>query len=151
MKKMIVTVLCAFVIVELVFAHSTKVSSARPSVTEIVKQVEQDWADATVDVDTNKLSQILADDWRGVGYLGKVSSKEGALSYVQAGKSRLESYEFGPMDVKVLGNVAVVQGSITENRKEDGQKTIFKAAWMDVLEQRGDKWVVVRSQSARLN
>jgi len=150
MKNIIVAVLCAFVLVGLIFAHPRKVSSAGPSVADTLNQLERDWADATKAADTDKLSQIVADDWRGVGYAGKVSSKESFLSYVQSGKSRLESFEFGPMDVKVLGNIAVVQGSITENRNTDGQESIFKAAWMDVFEKRGDKWVVVRSQSAKL-
>lgn len=151
MRNIIVAILCALVFIGLVSAQPLKLSSAGSGVAETLNQLEQDWADATKAADTDKLSQIVADDWRGVGYAGKVSSKDSFLSYVQSGKSRLESFEFGPMDVKVFGNVAVVQGSITEKRNADGQESIFKAAWMDVFEKRGDKWVVVRSQSAKLN
>jgi ketosteroid isomerase-like protein len=151
MKNIIAAALSAVVILGLVFGNPPKAPPASPSVAETLKQLEQDWGDATKAVDTDKVNQILAGDWRGVGYAGKVWSKESILSDLQFGNSKLESFEFGPMDVKVLGNVAVVQGSITEKRKDDGQVGTIKAAWMDVFEKRGDKWVVVRSQSAKLN
>jgi len=150
MKKIIVAAaVVALVTVGLVFAHPHKVPSPTPSVADNLKQLEQDWADATRDIDTNKISQILADDWRGVGYAGKIHSKENILSELQS-YPRLESFEFGPMDVKAFGNIAVVQGSITEKRSTNGQARTLRAAWMDVFEKRGDKWVVVRSQSAKL-
>jgi ketosteroid isomerase-like protein len=66
---------------------------------------------------------------------------------------RLESYEFGPMDVRVLGNVAVVQGSISQHfiNTKDGKHEDYKSAWMDVWEKRGDRWVVTRSQITPLD
>ena len=150
MKKIAVAALICFATVGLIFAHPRK-ASASPTVTDTLKRLEQDFGDAIKAVDTGKLDQILADDWRSVGYSGKVSSKESFLSYVQSGKSRLESFEYGPMDFKVLGNVAVVQGSHTETRTTDGRASSFKLAWMDVLEKRGDKWVLVRSQTTKLD
>jgi hypothetical protein len=52
------------------------------------------------------------------------------------------------MDVKVLGNVAVVQGSDTEKSLTNGKDTSGKWVWMDVFVKREGAWVVVRSQSA---
>lgn len=150
MKNIIMAALFAFVILGFVFTHPHKALSAGPSVADSLKQLEQDWGDATKAMDTHRLNQIFADDWRGVGYAGKVWSKESILSDLQSEKSKLQSFEFGPMDVKLFGSVAVVQGSITEYRNEDGQNRTYKVAWMDVFEKRGDKWVVVRSQSAKL-
>lgn len=150
MKKLVGAVLLTCACVGLVLAHPRKVPSKGPSVAETLKQLEQDFGDAIKAADTDKLNQILADDWRSVGYAGKISTKEGFLSNLRSGKSKLDSFEFGPMDVKVLGNVAVVQGSNTETRTTDGRASSFKAAWMDVFEKRGDKWVLVRSQSAKL-
>ena len=152
MKNIITAALVAFVTVGLVFAHADKAPSTAPSVAETLKQLEQDLGDAIKALDTDKLNQILADDWRSVGYAGKISSKKSFLSNLQSGKShaRLKSFEIGPMDVKVLGNVAVVQGSVTETRITDGEESTFKGAWMDVFEKRGDRWVMVRSQSAKL-
>jgi hypothetical protein len=52
------------------------------------------------------------------------------------------------MEVKVLDNVAVVQRSVTEKRTDRGQDTSGHGSWMDVFVNRGDKWVIVRSNSS---
>ena len=153
MKKLAALLLFACVCVGLVFVHSSKARSASLSDEDTVRQLELDWADAAhKDFNTSRISQILADDWRSVGGTGNIFTKESYLRYVQSGKSpRFESFEFSPADVKMLGNIAVLQASGTATMNRDGQKSVLKAAWMDVFEKHGDRWVIVRSQSARLN
>ena len=126
------------------------VARAQASPEEAVKQVEHDWVAAVKAADGSKLGQILADDWIGVGYDGKAATKAGILADLKSGALKLESFEFGPMNVKVLGSVAVVQGSDTEKSTTNGKDTSGKWAWMDVFEKRGGKWVAVRSQSAKV-
>ena len=72
------------------------------------------------------------------------------VSLVKSGKHQLQACEFGPIDVKVLGNVAVIQGSVTEKRIRDGKAGSVRVAFMDVFMKRGDKWVAVRSQAHKL-
>ena len=123
-------------------------SAKAPSVSQAVKQLEHDWEDALKAGDADKLGEILADDWMTIGYDGKKATKQEELADVKSGKNKLESYELGPMDVKVLGNVAVVQGSDTEKSSAGGKDTSGKWVWMDVFVKREGKWVAVRSQSA---
>jgi hypothetical protein len=52
--------------------------------------------------------------------------------------------------VKVLGNVAVVQGGDTEKSTIGGKDTSGQWVWMDVFEKRDGKWLAVRSQSAKV-
>jgi ketosteroid isomerase-like protein len=152
MKKLAGTMLLVCVCAGLAFAQTKTPPAAAPakapSVSQIVKQLEHDWTDAAKAGDADKLGQILADDWTGIGYDGKKLTKESELADVKSGKSKLESFEFGPMDVKVLGNVAVVQGSDTEKSTTNGKDTAGKWVWTDVFAKRDGKWVVVRSQSA---
>jgi hypothetical protein len=63
---------------------------------------------------------------------------------------KLVSFENGPIDVQVFANVAVSQGTVKEQRSRDGQDTSGEFAWMDLLEKRAGRWVVVRSAAARL-
>jgi ketosteroid isomerase-like protein len=153
MRKIAALVLFAFLIAGLVFAHSSKARSAGLSDADTVKQLEVDWAEALKTIDLNRLSQIIGDDWRAVGGSGKIRSKEYALNYVRTRDIKLESFEFGPMDVRVLGNVAMVQGSITQHfiNIKNGQHEDYKTAWLDVYEKRGDRWVVIRSQITPLS
>jgi len=126
-----------------VYGQATK--PAASGAVEAVKQLERDWSDAQKARDIDKLSQILADDWTGLGTDGAKSTKKDFLNDVKSGTNKLESFEFGPMDVKVIGTVAVVQGSDTEKSSNKGKDTSGKWVWMDVFVNRDGKWQAVRS------
>jgi uncharacterized protein (TIGR02246 family) len=121
-----------------------------PSTSEAIKQLERDWTDAQKAGDIAKLGQMIADDWSGLGTDGNKSSKADFLENIKSGRSKITSFEFGPMDVKVLGNVAIVQGSDTEKSVTNGQDSSGKWVWMDVFVKRDGKWQAVRSQSAQV-
>jgi len=99
--------------------------------------------------DIAKLSQIVADDWIE-GYPGQAATKAAFLDDVKSGKHKLETCEFGPRDVTLFGDVAVLQGSVTETRISDGRRSTIRVAYMDVWVKRGDQWVVVRSHAKKL-
>jgi|HubBroStandDraft_1064217.scaffolds.fasta_scaffold90001_2 uncharacterized protein (TIGR02246 family) len=148
MNKLVVGILLVFACFGLAIAQTPTPQAKGPSASESIKQLEHDWADAAKVGDTDKVSQILADDWIGVGYDGAKETKESHLADMKSGKFKLESFEFGPMDVKVLGSVAVVQGTNTEkSTSANGKDSSGKYAWMDVFVKRDGKWVIVRSQS----
>jgi len=125
-------------------AQPSKAPSDDSRVADAINQVSRDWADAEIASDADKLSQIIADDWEA-GYPGKIYTKAKLLDDVRAGRHTLLACEFGPQDVKVFGNIAVLQGSVAERRI--GHDGIIHAAYMDVFEKRGGRWVVVRSLS----
>jgi ketosteroid isomerase-like protein len=150
MKTIVTTALLACVCVGLVSANTPAPSSKSANVVDTLEQLEQDLGDAIVAVDVQKLNQILADDWEAIGLSGKLATKESMLANLKSGKDRLESFENGSMDVKVFGNVAAVHGNVTEKRTWDGKDTSGEFVWMDLLEKRGDKWVIVRSAGTRV-
>ncbi len=117
---------------------------------DAIKQLEHDWLAAQMAEDTERLGQILADDWAGLGPDGAKTTKQELLNNIKTGVSKLETFEFGPMDVKVIGTVAIVQGSDTERSSFKGRDTSGKWAWMDVFALRNGKWQAVRSQTAML-
>lgn len=125
-------------------AKATQAPSEDSSVADAINQRSRDWADAEMASDADKLSQIIADEWEA-GYPGKIYTKANLLDDVRAGRHTLLSCEFGPQDVKVFGNMAVLQGSVTERRL--GHDGVIHASYMDVFEKRGGKWMVVRSLS----
>jgi uncharacterized protein (TIGR02246 family) len=146
--KLVGAVLFVCAYLGLAFSPTLTPPAEGPSVEEVVKQIEYEWVDAVKAGDSEKVSQILADDWVGVGYDGSKETKQNHLTDMKSGKAKLESFEFGPMDVKVLGTVAVIQGSNTEKSiTADGKDSTGKYAWMDVFVKRDGSWVIVRSQS----
>jgi ketosteroid isomerase-like protein len=133
-----------------VSADSPKAQSQDPTVAETMKQFAQETGDAMVAGDVDKLNQIYADDWATVDSSGKIFTKESLLSDFKSGKHKLLSFEIGPMDVQVFGDVAVVQASVTEKRVHDGKDISGQFVFMDLLKKRGDKWVIVRTLGAKV-
>jgi len=148
-KMVLVLILSGAASFDTVLAQPPRPASQAPGVADTIKQLEQEWADAMIAADIPRLSQIVADDWIE-GYPGKTATKASFLDHVKSGKHKLEACEFGPREVKVLGDVAVLQGSVTETRITDGQSSTFRVAYMDVWVKRGDRWVVVRSYASKL-
>jgi len=150
MKKLTGAILLVTACIGLAFAQDKMTPAKGTSVADAVKQVEHDWTDAMKAGDADKLGQIVADDWIGLGPDGKTESKQAFIADFKSGKSRTESYDFGPMTVKVIGNVAIVQGSDTEKSTTGGRDSSGKYVWMDVFDKRDGKWVAVRSQLAKV-
>src|SRR5580700_8089374 len=149
MKKLIAPVLSTCVCVGVVLAGPPQ-PSTDPTDVNAVRQLEQDMGDAMVRVDIAKLNQIYADDFATIGSSGKMFTKKDILRDFESFHDKLESFENGPMDVQVFGNVAVVHGGVTEKRIRDGKDASGEFVWMDLLEKRAGKWVVVRSAGARV-
>jgi ketosteroid isomerase-like protein len=118
------------------------------STAETLKQLERDFAVAIRAGDVEKVGRMLDDDWVEFSNDGKKVTKEQLIADVKSGRVKVESIEFGPMDVKVLGDVAVVQGSHVERTTMNGERSSEEVVWMDVFANRGGRWVAVRSQSA---
>jgi len=121
-----------------------------PTAVQAIKQLEQDMGDAMVRVDLAKLSEIYADDFATVGKSGKVFTKKDLLADFESFHDKLESFENGPIEVQVFGNVAVASAGVSEKRLRKGKDVSGKFVWMDLLENRDGKWVVVRSAGARV-
>src|SRR5581483_1269767 len=134
-----------------VLADSPKAQSQDPAVIATIKKFQHDVGDAMVTVDIDQLNRSYADDWAAIGFGGKIVTKEGLLSDFKSGRHKLVSFEIGRMDVQVLGNVAVVQASVNEKRIQDGKDTSGKFVFMDLLEKRAGKWVILRTLGARVS
>jgi ketosteroid isomerase-like protein len=149
MKWLVMSIVFAFVGVGVSAAQPPK-ASQDPADIAAIKQISQDMGNAMVRVDIDKLNQIYADDFVTVGRSGKVITKADLLTNFQSFHDKLESFENGPIDVQVFGNVAVANGSVTEKRIRDGKSADGVFLWMDLLEKRDGRWQVVRSAGSRI-
>jgi ketosteroid isomerase-like protein len=149
MKRLIISIVFAFLGVGVGTAQPPT-ASQDPSDIAAIKQISQDMGDAMVRVDTDKLNPIYADDFITVGRSGKVITKADILSDFRSFHDKLESFENGPIDVQVFGNVAVANGSVSEKRIRDGKSVDGEYLWMDLLEKRAGKWQVVRSAGTKI-
>ncbi len=154
MKAFAMSILFACLCVGLVLADSPKARFSPkapfndPADFAAVMQIEQTLlGDAIVAVDMEKLNQIYADDFAMIGSSGKIITKQDILQQIKSRKRKLVSYELGPIDVQVLGNVAIGHGAVTEERIVDGKNVHFELVYHDRFEKRAGKWWLVSSDS----
>ena len=152
MEKLAGGVLLILLCAGLIWAQTEKKAATKGPVTtvEAMKQLERDWTAASKAGDADKLDAIIADDWRDIPADGKILSKRAYIEAYKSGKSKIESFDFGSIDVKVVGSVAIVQGSDMEKSSDEGKDTSGRYVWMDVFVNRGGKWMALRSQSAMM-
>jgi ketosteroid isomerase-like protein len=117
---------------------------------ETLKRLGQQMGDAMVARDIATLDRIFADDWVSVGASGKTATKESVLQGFKSGGDTLDSFVLGPMDVLVLGNIASVKGTVTEKRHHGDKDASGEFVYMDLLEKRAGRWVVIRSSGMRM-
>ncbi len=157
MKRLTVTLLMMGLSVGMLLAQTPKKASdvkkpaaSANAVADELKQIENDWTDAVKARNADKLGEILADGWAGLGWDGKRTDKAKALADLKSPANSLDTIEMGPMTVRVFGNTAVVTGSDTEKSTENGKDTSGKYVWTDVFVKQNAKWRAVASQSTKL-
>lgn len=113
-----------------------------------IEKFESDLGDAMVAKDIEKINHAYADDWVSITSSGEKFTKEGLLEDFKSGKHELMSFENGPINVQVFGDVAVVQAGVKEKRVQEGRSISGQFVFMDLLKRRAGKWVIVRSLAA---
>jgi ketosteroid isomerase-like protein len=127
-------------------SFSPKAPFNNPSDKAEVLQIEKTGlGDAILAADMRKLDEIYADDFAMLGSSGKIVTKKDILQQIQSGKYKLVSYEQGPIDVQVLGNIAIGQAVVTETRLVDGKSVHVELIYEDHFEKREGQWKLVRS------
>jgi len=149
MHNLIVPIISLCVVAGVVLAD-TPMPSQDQTVVNAIRNLEEDMGQAMIRRDVNELSRFYADDFVSIGMSGKVATKKDILNNFDSFHDKLESFEDGPMDVQVFGNFAVAHAGVTEKRSRDGKDVSGQFVWMDLLEKRGGKWVVLRSAGARV-
>jgi len=148
MKKLIATPLMVAFCAGMALAQTP--AAAGTSVADQLKQVEKNWTDAQKTRIVEKLGEILADNWIGIGWDGETSDKAKALAELKSPGNSLDSIDMGPMQVRVFGSTAIVTGSDTEKSKEHGKDSSGKYIWTDVFVKQNGKWRAIASQSAKV-
>jgi len=131
-------------------ADTKKTAASANAASDELKQIENDWVDASKAKNAEKLGDILADSWVALGWDGQRTDKAKALAEMKTPGNSLDNIEMGPMTVRIFGNTAVVTGSDTEKSMESGKDTSGRYVWTDVFVKQNGKWKAVASQSTKV-
>ena len=116
---------------------------------ELVK-LEADWSKASVAKDAAAVGRILAPDWTGQNSSGKIETREKALADMKAGKDVATSMTNHDVRVRIVGDIAIVQGADDEKSSHEGKDTSGTYVWTDIFQKRAGHWVAIASQSTQV-
>ncbi|HEX8514306.1 MAG TPA: nuclear transport factor 2 family protein [Allosphingosinicella sp.] len=113
-------------------------------------RLEHEYARALMQKDRAFLMRFYASDWRGGNWMG-FWSKSTMLKSVLDARYVIKSMNVRDLKVRVMGDVAVVQGVDEEVTSLDGKDTSGKWAFTDVFARRGGQWVAIASHTSEVN
>lgn len=112
-------------------------------------RLEQAYAEALIAKDRAFLMRFYAPDWRGGNWMG-FWSKSTMLKSVLDERYVVRSMKLRDLKVRVLGDVAIVQGVDEEVTSLDGRDTSGKWAFTDLFARRSGLWVAVASHTSEV-
>ena len=112
-------------------------------------QLEKDYAKALIGKDRAFLMDYYAPDWRGGNWLG-FWTKSTMLEAILSDRYQTKSMDLGKLTVRVLGDVAVVQGVDDEVTRVNGSDTAGRWSFTDVFAWRDGRWVAIASHTSEI-
>lgn len=128
--------------------HPGGTASAAADELELIR-LEQAYARALIAKDRAFLMRFYAPDWRGGNWMG-FWSKSTMLKSVINARYVVRSMDVRDLKVRVLGDVAIVQGVDEETTSIDGKDTSGKWSFTDVFARRGREWVAIASHTSEV-
>ncbi|WP_157430851.1 nuclear transport factor 2 family protein [Actinomadura macra] len=104
-----------------------------------VRAVSDRWADAERRMDGGDLARILDEDFRGVGPVGFVLTKEQWLGRYEGGLT-VTGFDWRDVGVRVFGDTAVAIGTQVQEATFQGHASSGRFRVTQVLVQRDGAW-----------
>jgi ketosteroid isomerase-like protein len=114
-----------------------------------LRRLEQAYAQALIRKDRAFLMRFYAPDWRGGNWIG-FWSKSTMLKSVLGARYVVRSMELRDLKVRVLGDVAIVQGVDEEVTSLGGRDMSGKWAFTDIFARRDGLWLAVASHTSEV-
>src|ERR1700682_3723931 len=99
--------------------------------------------------DLQVLDEIFADDYVQHNESGRAFTKQDVLANFRTGAIRYPSIVSTGRTIRVFGDMAVVNGSESDEVEMNGKRTAVRYVYLDVLLKRNDEWKLVASQLAK--
>jgi ketosteroid isomerase-like protein len=144
MKKVIMTCITSLLFI------GTMAASDTPADVKKINDLEAALGVAMIHKDVATLSNIVGDDWTIQSDSGVTGTKAGFIDDVKSGRLVITSFKLHDLHVRVIGDVAFVQGADDEVSSYDGKNSAGTYNWLDVWQKRDGHWVSIATQLTRV-
>jgi len=149
MKNLLVCVLLVLCKVWTGFAQNTASISGSPTEKE-VRQLEMRRFELMVARDMKGLEALLADDLTYTHSNGVLENKEQFLAKLNSGKTLYQSIQSEDVRVRVIGDVAIINGIALMRVWTGGQTQDLRLRYTDIYARREGRWQLILWQSTRV-
>ncbi|MBK9166603.1 MAG: nuclear transport factor 2 family protein [Bryobacterales bacterium] len=132
----------------LVLAAGISASGESPEIR--VERTERRWAVAVQAGDTVALTELCAEDMVYAHSTGEVETRAQYLAKFVPAERRYDAVEINQLNVKVLRELAIVNGRGSFRGEARGVAFDNRLAWTHIYVMRGAQWVMVAHQSAQI-
>jgi ketosteroid isomerase-like protein len=113
--------------------------------------MEASWSKALVGKDWAAIRRIVAPDWHGQNQGGKRQDRASMLAELTSGTDRITSMTNHDVTVRLVGDLAIVQGMDNEVSTHKGKSSSGTYGWTDIFQKRGGHWVAIASQNTPIS
>lgn len=115
-----------------------------------ILQMERDLANAWLKGDAATVDRIMAKEWLLTNPLGQVQTRADTEAEVRSGVLKFESMVPHDLQVRVIGDTAIVSGVSTDKVTYKGQDMSGDYRFTDVFVKRDGRWQMVSTHVSRL-
>ena len=141
--------LASILAASILFAYTATAQNA-PTTEKKIADFETELGQAMIHKDIVTLSNLVADDWTIQNDSGTTGTKTGFIDDVRSGALVVTTFKLHDVHVRVLGNVAFVQGFDDEESSYKGKSNSGTYNWLDVWVNRNGRWVSVATQLTKV-
>ena len=147
MKQKVLFSVLAIALSLTALARTTQTSRGS-SVEQVIRQLENEYREATLKNEWSVFERLLADDWLNTNANGTVTTKAQLMTLVKSGTFKISSLEYDDVMVRAYKDTAVVTGRSTSTRMGQDNKLITgQVRFTRVYVKRDKGWQVVSAQS----
>ena len=125
--------------------QATKTSTVPPAFKEM-QQVEDRWSDAVTKRDQYGLEMVLAPQFIGISATGDVATRNQQIAQILVKGAGPDSLEQKVVSVRLVGDVAIVNGTYVISWKTDKGPVLEKGIFSHVFEHLRTNWLCLNSQ-----
>ena len=117
---------------------------------QMIAQAEREMAQAHVQMDLNKIGDLLHSDYTILQPGGDIENKEAILASYQQGTRRWDSATVADLDVTVSGNLALVSGLWTASGQNGQDLFDYSARFLSMWREESGQWQNIAYQSTEI-
>jgi ketosteroid isomerase-like protein len=115
-----------------------------------ITNLENDWLKAFVDKDESKMLSLINPDCWLIDSQGNSATRESLIADLKSGTYSVQSMHMDDIQVRIIGDCALVLGLETEKSQTNGQDSSGQFRFLDTWQKHAGRWFCVASAAIQV-